>query len=80
MQHVILTALFHQRNYLAPLKLKRPKRMLDIGCGTGKWCFEMGTLIDRQVAARALTIDSERVPKMPGRSVVFCSGTNLTKE
>ncbi|EUC39397.1 hypothetical protein COCVIDRAFT_16934 [Bipolaris victoriae FI3] len=41
MQHVILTALFHQRNYLAPLKLKRPKRMLDIGCGTGKWCFEM---------------------------------------
>ena len=43
MQHVILTALFHQRNYLAPLKLKRPKRMLDIGCGTGKWCFEMGT-------------------------------------
>ncbi|KAL6150105.1 hypothetical protein ACJQWK_02815 [Exserohilum turcicum] len=41
MQHVILTALFHQRNYLAPLKQKRPKRMLDIGCGTGKWCFEM---------------------------------------
>lgn len=46
MQHVIITALFHQKNYLAPLKhkqkQKRPKWMLDIGCGTGKWCFEMG--------------------------------------
>lgn len=58
MQHVILTALFYQRNYLAPLKLKRPKRMLDIGCGTGKWCFEMGMLSDRLVVAEALTIHS----------------------
>jgi ubiquinone/menaquinone biosynthesis C-methylase UbiE len=40
MQHVIIRALFEQHNYFAPLK--RPKRMLDIGCGTGKWCLEMG--------------------------------------
>ncbi|KAF1938058.1 S-adenosyl-L-methionine-dependent methyltransferase [Clathrospora elynae] len=32
-------ALFRQRNYFAPLK--KPKRMLDIGCGTGIWCVEM---------------------------------------
>lgn len=62
MQHVILTALFHQRNYLAPLKQKRPKRMLDIGCGTGKWCFEMG--MPRRFPLRgstetALTLHSE---------------------
>lgn len=42
MQHVIIRALFDQRNWFAPLK--RPKRMLDIGCGTGKWCLEMGML------------------------------------
>jgi SAM-dependent methyltransferase len=41
MQHAIIKALFGQRNWFAPLK--RPKRMLDIGCGTGRWCLEMGT-------------------------------------
>ena len=41
MQHAIIKALFNHRNWFAPLK--RPKRMLDIGCGTGKWCLEMGT-------------------------------------
>lgn len=40
MQHAIFKALFNQRNWFAPLK--RPKRALDIGCGTGKWCIEMG--------------------------------------
>jgi len=40
MQHAIIKALFGQRNWFAPLK--RPKRILDIGCGTGKWCLEMG--------------------------------------
>ncbi|KAH7378742.1 S-adenosyl-L-methionine-dependent methyltransferase [Pyrenochaeta sp. MPI-SDFR-AT-0127] len=39
MQHAIIKALFGQRNWFAPLK--RPKRVLDIGCGTGKWCLEM---------------------------------------
>jgi SAM-dependent methyltransferase len=39
MQHAIFKALFNQRNWFAPLK--RPKRVLDIGCGTGKWCIEM---------------------------------------
>ncbi|KAH8727077.1 S-adenosyl-L-methionine-dependent methyltransferase [Phaeosphaeriaceae sp. PMI808] len=39
MQHAILKALLSQKNWFAPLK--RPKRMLDIGCGTGRWCLEM---------------------------------------
>ncbi|CBX98131.1 hypothetical protein IAQ61_010233 [Plenodomus lingam] len=41
MQHAIFKALFNQRNYYAPLKRSKMKRMLDIGCGTGKWCMEM---------------------------------------
>jgi ubiquinone/menaquinone biosynthesis C-methylase UbiE len=40
MQHVIIKALFKNKNWFAPLK--RPKRVLDIGCGTGIWCLEMG--------------------------------------
>ncbi|RYN70093.1 hypothetical protein AA0118_g46 [Alternaria tenuissima] len=40
-QHAIIKCLLHRRNYFAPLKPKKPKRMLDIGCGTGIWCFEM---------------------------------------
>ena len=42
MQHAVFKALFNQRNYYAPLKRHKMKRMLDIGCGTGKWCLEMG--------------------------------------
>jgi tRNA1(Val) A37 N6-methylase TrmN6 len=41
MQHTILRVLLQNKNWFAPLK--RPKRMLDIGCGTGIWCLEMGT-------------------------------------
>lgn len=33
--------LFKGRNFFAPLK--DPKRILDIGTGTGKWAIEMGT-------------------------------------
>jgi SAM-dependent methyltransferase len=38
-QHAIIKARFDNVNAFAPLK--RPKRILDIGCGTGKWCIEM---------------------------------------
>lgn len=62
-----MTCLFDKRNYLAPLK--RPKRMLDIGCGTGIWCMEMGTSAAQHPRNwQALTTDSERVPTDSGRS------------
>ncbi|XPS68484.1 hypothetical protein M3J07_000764 [Ascochyta lentis] len=42
-QHVILSTLLGG-NWAAPIKSlphKRPKRVLDIGCGTGTWCIQM---------------------------------------
>jgi ubiquinone/menaquinone biosynthesis C-methylase UbiE len=40
LQHAILKTLFNNKNHFAPIK--KPRRMIDIGCGTGKWCVEMG--------------------------------------
>lgn len=40
LQYEILKVLFKGRNFFAPLK--DPRRILDIGTGTGKWAIEMG--------------------------------------
>lgn len=42
LQYEILKVLFKGRNYFAPLK--DPRRILDIGTGTGKWAIEMGNM------------------------------------
>lgn len=39
-QFEMLKLAFEGKNYLAPLK--NPKRILDIGTGTGQWAIEMG--------------------------------------
>jgi metalloendopeptidase OMA1, mitochondrial len=35
-----MKVLFGGKNYFAPLK--NPRKILDVGTGTGKWCIEMG--------------------------------------
>jgi ubiquinone/menaquinone biosynthesis C-methylase UbiE len=37
-QHFLLRNALHS-NYVAPLT--HPKAVLDVGCGTGRWCYEM---------------------------------------
>jgi ubiquinone/menaquinone biosynthesis C-methylase UbiE len=37
-QHYVLRAILHG-NYLAPIQ--QPRRILDVGCGTGQWAFEL---------------------------------------
>ena len=39
-QYEIIKVLFKFRNFFAPLQ--DPRRILDIGTGTGKWAIEMG--------------------------------------
>ena len=41
-QYEIIKVLFKFKNYFAPLE--DPRRILDIGTGTGKWAIEMGML------------------------------------
>lgn len=41
LQYEILKVLFGMRNHFAPLQ--DPKKILDIGTGTGKWAIEIGT-------------------------------------
>jgi hypothetical protein len=45
LQHIIISALMRGKLYLAPLQTdarNAPRRILDMGCGTGIWCTEMG--------------------------------------
>ncbi|PSN62667.1 S-adenosyl-L-methionine-dependent methyltransferase [Corynespora cassiicola Philippines] len=62
LQYEILKVLFKGRNFFAPLK--DPKRILDIGTGTGKWAIEMGnTFPNAEVTGTDLSpIQPEWVP------------------
>jgi len=40
LQYEIIKVLLKGRNFYAPLK--DPKKIMDIGTGTGKWAIEMG--------------------------------------
>lgn len=37
--HHMFLILLNQKLHLAPIK--DPKRVLDLGCGTGIWCMDM---------------------------------------
>jgi SAM-dependent methyltransferase len=80
MQHIIMRALFSDRNWFAPLK--RPKRILDIGCGTGKWCLEMGTSAAQHAASTPT--DGHQQRSSPGPGYAVCAhahcGARLTAQ
>jgi ubiquinone/menaquinone biosynthesis C-methylase UbiE len=42
LQYEIIKVLFKGRNFYAPLK--DPRKIIDIGTGTGKWAIEMGMI------------------------------------
>ncbi|WP_069802820.1 class I SAM-dependent methyltransferase [Thermogemmatispora onikobensis] len=54
-QHYILRAAL-RGNYLAPLQ--QPRRILDVGCGTGQWAFELAQQFPQ---AEVVGLDLEQV-------------------
>ncbi|KAF4125761.1 TAM domain methyltransferase [Geosmithia morbida] len=64
-QYDILTALFSGRLFFAPLtKASPPRRILDIGTGTGKWAIQMGDYFpETEIIATDLSpVQPEEVP------------------
>ncbi|WP_052890809.1 class I SAM-dependent methyltransferase [Thermogemmatispora carboxidivorans] len=54
-QHYILRAVL-RGNYLAPIQ--QPRRILDVGCGTGQWAFELAQQFPQ---AQVVGLDLEQV-------------------
>ncbi|RAQ97136.1 class I SAM-dependent methyltransferase [Thermogemmatispora tikiterensis] len=54
-QHYVLRAIL-RGNYLAPIQ--QPRRILDIGCGTGQWAFELAQQFPQ---AEVIGLDLEQV-------------------
>ncbi|MBX5450939.1 class I SAM-dependent methyltransferase [Thermogemmatispora sp.] len=54
-QHYVLRALL-RANYLAPIE--QPRRILDVGCGTGQWAFE---LCQQFPQAEVVGVDLEQI-------------------
>ncbi|KAK7529926.1 S-adenosyl-L-methionine-dependent methyltransferase [Phyllosticta citribraziliensis] len=63
LQHELLKILFGMRNYFAPLQ--NPRKILDVGTGTGKWAVEMANEFpDCEVTGTDLSpIQPEWVPE-----------------
>ena len=59
-QHEIWKVVFKFRNYFAPLQ--DPRRILDVGCGTGKWAIEVGMLHWHCLWGVALTFAGNEFP------------------
>ena len=63
-QHFAARAAQGGRSYLAPLE--RPARILDVGCGTGQWAFEMCVEFPS-----ALVVGMDLVPGKPNPPVNY---------
>jgi ubiquinone/menaquinone biosynthesis C-methylase UbiE len=51
LHYEIIKVLFKGRSYFAPLD--DPRRILDVGTGTGKWAIEMGRCASLELACMA---------------------------
>lgn len=70
-QHEIWKVIFKFRNHFAPLD--DPRKILDIGCGTGRWAIEMGTLVAfASSMERHANNGRLRVPQRVGASPSDC--------
>ncbi|GCF08843.1 class I SAM-dependent methyltransferase [Dictyobacter arantiisoli] len=68
LQHYIFRYMLHE-NYVAPLQ--SPNRILDVGCGTGRWALEMAeTFPDSDIVGLDIIKPSQDMAQRP-RNVLF---------
>lgn len=71
LQHYIMRAVL-KSNYVAPIET--PARILDVGCGTGQWAFDMCHQFPQ---SQVIGIDLEPGKKMPPHNFYFVQANLL---
>ncbi|WP_376797328.1 class I SAM-dependent methyltransferase [Thermogemmatispora sp.] len=69
-QHYVLRAIL-KRNYLAPLQA--PRQILDVGCGTGQWAYELAREFP-QAGVIGLDLEPARNTTAPPPNYRFVAG------
>ncbi|RAQ94523.1 class I SAM-dependent methyltransferase [Thermogemmatispora tikiterensis] len=72
-QHYVLRAIL-KRNYLAPLR--QPRQILDVGCGTGQWAYELAREYP-QATVVGLDVEEAKNSTAPPPNYRFVSGDIL---
>jgi ubiquinone/menaquinone biosynthesis C-methylase UbiE len=72
-QHYVLRALL-RGNYLAPIR--NPRQILDVGCGTGQWGYEMAREFPRAQVV-GLDLEQAKNPTSPPPNYRFVAGDVL---
>ncbi|WP_069805957.1 class I SAM-dependent methyltransferase [Thermogemmatispora onikobensis] len=72
-QHYVLRSLM-RGNYLAPIK--QPRRILDVGCGTGQWAIELAQEFP-EAAVVGLDVEQTKVSSSPPANYRFVKGDVL---
>jgi ubiquinone/menaquinone biosynthesis C-methylase UbiE len=72
-QHYVLRALL-KGNYLAPIE--NPRQILDVGCGTGQWAYEMARKYPQALVV-GLDLEQAKNPSSPPDNYRFVQGDVL---
>jgi SAM-dependent methyltransferase len=72
-QHYVLRAIL-KSNYLAPIR--QPRRILDVGCGTGQWAYELARGFP-QAQVVGLDLEQAKNPISPPPNYRFVAGDVL---
>ncbi|RAQ94319.1 class I SAM-dependent methyltransferase [Thermogemmatispora tikiterensis] len=74
-QHYILRAIL-RRNYLAPLQEQATRQILDVGCGTGQWAYEVAKEFP-QASVVGLDVEQAKNSVSPPPNYRFVQGDAL---
>ncbi|KAJ6579504.1 S-adenosyl-L-methionine-dependent methyltransferase [Mycena vulgaris] len=69
LQHQTLKELFGHRTLLAPVKLEKNDKVLDIGTGPGLWILDLAASVDPSVSIVGVDIESRLFPTSPPKNI-----------